>query len=234
MNKSEEIASYILNKIHNQEYKPNQAIPTEVELMGEFGVSKMTVNKALSELRNKDYIYSIRGKGTFVKKRPLKKELNKLTSFTEEMRSRGIDPVTRIIEFTYTFLGYKEEKESLRLKKNDGIYKVIRLRYIKDKPIALDITFLNKAITGDIEINKLNGSLYKILEEDLGISLSYSVQKIKAVKADAFVSQNLKIAENDPVLQISNITYDENEVPIEVVHTYYVHDAYEFEQVCRV
>lgn len=234
MSKAEQIEAYILEKIKNKEYDAGSKIPTEAELIKEFNVSRMTVNKALAALRNKGYIYSVRGKGTFVKKQPVSKKLNKLISFTEEMKSRGIIPITKTLEFTYTSVGFEDEKQRLELHKDDNIYKIVRVRYNEECPIALDITILSEKMTGPLEFSSMKSSLYELLQNDLGIVIDYSIQKIRAIKADEFLSTHLGIEIGDPVLNISSVTYDVNNKPFEVVHTYYVHDAYEFEQICTI
>lgn len=231
MNKAEQIEAYILERIQSGEYAPESQIQTENELVSLFGVSRMTVNKALSSLRSRGFLYSVRGRGTFVRNRPFLKKLNELTSFTEEMRARGIKPVTRTIEFTFTSLGFEAEKEQLGLAPNDSIYKIIRVRYKDKTPMALDVTILNEKVTGPIEHSRMGSSLYAFLENELGLVIDYSVQKISATRADAFMANQLEVAVGDPLLKISNVTYDIENRPIEVVHTFYVHDAYELEQV---
>jgi len=231
MNKNQAIQEFILNNINDGVYKSGTQIPTEAELMDRFSVSRMTVNKALSALRSSGYIYSVRGKGTFVKKELVHKSLNKLTSFTEEMRSRGITPITKTLEIAYTSVGFEEEKAELELQPEMPVYKIVRVRYFEDRPIALDVTILNPEVTGEIELTNMGTSLYEFLQKDIGIEINYARQKIKAVKADEFLIVHLEIPEDDPVLKITSVTYDISERPFEVVHTYYVHDAYEFEQV---
>lgn len=232
MNKSEQIEKFLLEKIDNKEYKPGAKIPTESELLEQFSVSRMTVNRALSTLRNKGIIYSIRGKGTFVRREAVPKKLNVLTSFTEEMKTRGITPVTKTLEFAYTSMGFEQEKDKLGLQKNDSIYKVVRVRYNGDLPIALDVTLLSEKVIGPMVFSQMGSSLYEYIENEAGIQIDYSLQKIKAIKANEFISTNLGIPLDDPVLLVSNVTYDMDNRPFEVVHTYYVHDAYEFEQIC--
>lgn len=232
MSKAEQIEEFILQKIKEKEYEAGSKIPTEAELIGKFDVSRMTVNKALATLRNKGYIFSVRGKGTFVKKEVVHKKLNELTSFTEEMKSRGITPITKTLEFAYTSMGFEAEKDSLELQREDSVYKIVRVRYNEDIPMALDVTILSEKVTGPIEFSKMGTSLFEYLQDEVGIVIDYSIQKIKAIKADEFLSAHLDIMLGDPVLKISGVTYDVNNKPFEVVHTYYVHDAYEFEQIC--
>lgn len=231
MNKLQQIQDFILTKIHNNEYGAGDQIPTETELAEQFGASRMTVNKALCTLRDKGYLFSVRGKGTFVKKEVVQKRLNELTSFTEEMRRRGIKPVTKTIDFSYTSVGFEKEKKSLKLKASDNIYKIIRVRYNKKTPIALDVTVLNEQVVGRIEYSQMGQSLYEYLQNVKGVEISYAVQKIRAVKADEFLAENLEVPSGDPILEITSVTYDKENRPFEVVHTYHVHDTYEFEQI---
>ncbi|MCG8499591.1 MAG: GntR family transcriptional regulator [Firmicutes bacterium] len=233
MSKTKQIENYIIAKIKENEYQEGNRLPTEAELIDQFNVSRMTVNKALNILKSKGYIYSIRGKGTFVKQKALNKKLNELTSFTEEMKNRGIIPITKTIEIAYTSIGYEEEKKSLNLKKEDKIYKLVRVRYNEQKPIALDITFLNEKLIGKIDFSTMGSSLYEYLQKDLGVDIDYSIQKIRAIAADEFLAAHLEICVGEPVLKISSVTYNGDKLPFELVHTYYVHDIYEFEQVCK-
>ncbi len=231
MNKNEEIQGFILKNIKNDVYTPGMQIPTETELMERFAVSRMTVNKALSALRNQGYIYSVRGKGTFVKKEMVYKKLNKLTSFTEEMRSRGIVPVTKTLEIAYTSVGFSDEKKDMGLLEESNVYKIVRVRYDEERPIALDVTLLNPEVIGAIELARMGPSLYEFLQDEVGVEINYARQRIRAMKSNEFISAHLEIPIDDPVLRISSVTYDANNRPFEVVHTYYVYDAYEFEQI---
>lgn len=231
MNKLQQIQDFILTKIRNNEYGAGDKIPTEAALAEQFGASRMTVNKALCTLRDKGYLFSVRGKGTFVKKEVVQKRLNELTSFTEEMHRRGIKPITKTIDFSYTSVGFEEEKKSLKLKNAENVYKIIRVRYNKQTPIALDVTILNEKIVGRIEYSQMGSSLYEYLQNVKGVEISYAVQRIRAIKADEFLSKNLEVPLGDPILEIASVTYDKENRPFEVVHTYHVHDTYEFEQI---
>lgn len=231
MNKLQQIQDFILTKIRNNEYSAGDKIPTEAELVEQFGASRMTVNKALCTLRDKGYLFSVRGKGTFVKKEIVQKRLNELTSFTEEMRRRGIKPITKTIEFSYNSVGFEAEKESLKLKSTDNVYKIIRVRYDKETPIALDVTILNEKVVGHLDYSKMGSSLYEYLQNVQGVAISYAVQKIRAIKADEFLAKNLDVPLGDPILEIASVTYDKENRPFEVVHTYHVHDTYEVEQI---
>ncbi len=231
MSKTELIQEYILKRIKDKTYSIGEKIPTEQELMKIFGVSRMTVNKALNVLRDKGYLYSERGRGTFVKRELISKKLNELTSFTEEMKNKGIKTLTKTLEFSYTAMGFEKEKELLEVDKGASLYKLVRIRYFDDLPVALDVAVLNPDVTGHMNFLTMDNSLYEYLEKEIGIVIDYSIQKIKAIKSDEFISEYLKVPLGDPVLKIQSTTYNDRHIPFECVSTYYVHDAYEFEQI---
>ena len=90
----------ILEKIDKM--SPNDKLPSERDLIGEFGFSRPTIQKALSSLENDGIIYRVPRQGSFVSDRRLRKSLNKLKSFPEDLRSGGDIPSTRLISFETT------------------------------------------------------------------------------------------------------------------------------------
>src|ERR671918_2886060 len=74
-----------------------EAIPSERQLSADLGVSRLTVRAALDELVREGYLLRRRGSGTFVSEPKIAQELT-MTSFTEDMRSRGMRPSSRTIE----------------------------------------------------------------------------------------------------------------------------------------
>src|SRR6201989_1551339 len=70
------------------------AIPSERQLSVDLGVSRLTVRAALDDLVREGYLVRRRGSGTFVSEPKIAQELT-LTSFTEDMRRRGLRPASR-------------------------------------------------------------------------------------------------------------------------------------------
>ncbi|WGI63589.1 GntR family transcriptional regulator [Escherichia coli] len=78
---------------------PATLIPSEREYADRFGISRMTVRQALSNLVNEGYLYRQKGKGTFVSRKKFEQPLQGLTSFTEDMRQRGLKASSQLIDF---------------------------------------------------------------------------------------------------------------------------------------
>src|SRR5438128_4434405 len=79
------------------EWGPDEQLPTERELAGRYGCSLITVRRALDELSREHRLERTRGRGTFVTRPPIERDLLGSASFTEEMRSRGHNPTTKVV-----------------------------------------------------------------------------------------------------------------------------------------
>ncbi len=87
-----QIMEQLKTQIKNGELKADALLPSEREYAEQFGISRMTVRQALSNLVNEGFLYRQKGRGTFVSKLKMEQPLQGLTSFTEDMRSRGMKP----------------------------------------------------------------------------------------------------------------------------------------------
>lgn len=85
----------LLDRITAHEWQPEDCLPSERTLCEEYGLSRMTVRQALAELEKEGIIKRVHGKGTYVQREKLTQPLLKLTSFSEDMRQRGLVPGSR-------------------------------------------------------------------------------------------------------------------------------------------
>ena len=127
--KYEEIEQYILNLIAEQNLKPGNKIPTEIELCRQSGYSRMTINKALNHLADAGQIVRTRGKGSFVASPSVHKQISQFSSFTYDKRSIGLKAGSKLL--SYSVIHSKENplvQEKLQLEDDDLIHDFIRLR----------------------------------------------------------------------------------------------------------
>ncbi|NLZ38956.1 MAG: GntR family transcriptional regulator [Firmicutes bacterium] len=133
-----QIVETIRKKIDSGELKPGDAIDSENTLCKEFGVSRMTVRKGLAILAQEGYIYSIPGKGNFVKK----PDLTKYTLYYDEMtNSINIVDKTRLLEVNIIM---PDEKlaDDLQISRRKNVISIKRLFYTDGDPVAFDIKYL--------------------------------------------------------------------------------------------
>ena len=124
----------LLAKIKDGTYKEGDIIPPEVELAKSYGVSRPTIRQALQILANDGYIEKRKRRGTIVTKPKVSQGLTMgVRSFEEDMSREG-----RVVRSTVVI--FKREKASeevaanLELKPRAEVYKLVRLRYVDEKP----------------------------------------------------------------------------------------------------
>lgn len=218
----------IIKKIKNGEYKVEDSLPGERELVRIYDVSTITIRKALSELVNEGYLYRIQGKGTYVAKPKIDRVLT-ISSFTDELLKKGLNPGTKILniikiknKFIANELGIGEDEE---------IVKFERLRYADDVPIAIQTSYISTKILNDKDIEELGkyNSLYKFLSEKniypKCAKENYSVALIE----DKEKCTLLDIKKNSPCFIVKRHTYDNNGAIFEYAESTLRGDRYNIE-----
>jgi GntR family transcriptional regulator len=170
----------IKDNIKEKKYLPGEPLPTERELTELFGVSRMTIRQAISNLVNEGVLYRIPGKGAYVSKEVIEKKLE-IESFSEDMEKRGLTPGSKIIYFE-KIAPDEEIKEKLKLSTSEEIFFLNRLRLANDEPMAIEYCYLpEKYYPGLIKYDFARCSLYEIIKEEYSIQHKYMKQSIKAV-----------------------------------------------------
>src|SRR5437764_7680758 len=112
------------------------AIPSERQLSSDLGVSRLTVRAALDDLAREGYLVRRRGSGTFVREPKIAQELT-MTSFSEDMRRRGLRPAARTLSLR-TALAGAQLGRSLNVSPGDKVVIAKRLRLADDETMAIE------------------------------------------------------------------------------------------------
>lgn len=228
--KYQQVEKSIQQKIASGELKVGDQVPTEEELCEQFGFSRMTVNKALSNLSADGYIERIPGRGSFVTRRHVNKRLTSGSSFTEDMAAIGLKAGARLLSYEVVPAStVPEVAEMLELSDADLIHHFVRLRTGDDTPIAISDTYISASVVPAISVECLNGSFYDYIRS-LGISTSHASLSIRAALPTPEQKRLLQ-AEDIALLCVSHVTYTQvgsNQVPYEFITTYYNSDVYAY------
>lgn len=223
-----QLQNMLKEQIQTGKLGPGDQLPPERELSERFKMSRMTVRQALNQLEAEGLLYRIQGKGTFVAKPKITQTLWNLSSFTEDMISRGMKPGTQVIEKEIIYANsklasfFQLDCDDLRL------VKIRRLRTADDEPIALETTHLDYRKFHDIMEKDLSGSLYELFREQYNISLVKARQSIEAGEAMPLEAGLLRIPEKSALLIFERISYDSRDEVIEFVSSCYRADKYKF------
>ncbi|MBL3644609.1 GntR family transcriptional regulator [Bacillus sp. RHFB] len=206
----------IKGAIQSLELVPGEMIPSEKEYTEKYGISRMTVRQAISNLVNGGYLYRQRGKGTFVAEQKSEPPLQGLTNFTEDMISRGLKPSTRVISFTEVKADH-ELAAKLEVEAGTAIFELERVRLADRLPMAYEKLYIPKAI-------------HEYVEKKFGLKIQHGRQVIEAAIAQKKEAEKLGVAEGSPVLLIERrSTFETNQpLALAVVRSVYRADRYTF------
>lgn len=223
-----QVMNYYIPLIKSGKLKDGDKMPTEEEICSLFSISRITVRRALEGLRLGGYIYKVQGKGSFVTTKKTGFQLNHLKGFTEEMKTLGKEPASKIISLDIIT---PDEKVAgiLNLDTSQKIYRLVRLRCADGSPIAIEKVHLPFYRFPTLSSHNLSGSLYEILQLNYGCESSRGNQEIRAGLASLEEAELLEITPGAAVLHINRTTYETDEIPYEYVESTYRGDQYQFQ-----
>ncbi len=115
----------IVKMIEDEEFTPDELIPSERDMMEKYDISRTTVRKAIDVLVNEGYLYKIHGKGTYVKGKKFSQGLLNLTSCTEMLKSKGFDPISKVIK-SEIFTPRKKIMHHMNLSDRDRVFFILK------------------------------------------------------------------------------------------------------------
>ncbi|MDG5473948.1 GntR family transcriptional regulator [Jeotgalibacillus sp. ET6] len=222
-----QIEERLKSQIKSGAFKSGDPVPSERELSEMYEVSRMTVRQAIMNLVSEGLLYREKGKGTFVSQEKIEQPLQGLTSFTEDMRSRGMHPDNKLIGF-HKIKPDADIAAKLKLSETDDLFMVKRIRYADQKPMAIETTYIPVKLLPDLNEESVKGSFYTYIQEKLKLTISHASQSIEALLAEPEEANLLNIQEPSAVLHIERLSYLSNDIPFEVVHSTYRADRYKF------
>ncbi len=211
-----------------EEGKP---IPSERELIAKFGVSRITVRRAIDELVQEGYLFRIQGKGTYVEMDHENQNLINLTSCTTDIRAHGMEPSRQVLASEVIPCTVKQAYD-LKINSTDKLFYLDRIYFADDVPLNRTQSFLPYSLLPGIEFLDFSlNSLYDILEKKYQIKISRAHRTIEAISADEVIAKSLRIKKNVPILLFRCLTYGISngvEIPVEQFSCYYRSDQFKF------
>lgn len=204
------------------EYQNGKLLPNEIEMANELGISRNTLRQATNKLVYEGLLFRKKGVGTIVT-RPVDSKAKNWMSFTQEMRSKGIEVVNYDIELTWVNPD-KRVVEFFGIPEDSKILKMERLRGSKDGPFVYFVSYFHPRI-GLSGTENFNRPLYEILQNDYAVVAKLSKEEITAVAADRVLAKRLNIKTGDPILKRKRFVYDPGRRPIEFNLGYYRSDS---------
>ncbi|MBP3705941.1 MAG: GntR family transcriptional regulator [Clostridia bacterium] len=220
-----QIYKTILTSIKNGEYKENTALPSERELCDKYFVSRSTIRQTISLLKEADFVYTIQGKGTFIKPQVFIQSLSKVYSFTDSLKSDNVIIQNQIIEYSRQIADGALARITGH---NDRsvFHKLTRLRSAKDYPLMLETTYLPMARF--IRISLETGSLYDYLRKNYNFKADRVKETLRPIIPQAKERKLLQLSSNIPCILLERFSY-EDDMLIEYTRSIVRGDKYIFQ-----
>jgi len=200
------------------------AIPSERQLSADLGVSRLTVRAALDDLTREGYLVRRRGSGTYVQQPKISQQLT-MTSFSEDMRRRGMVPGSRTLSLTRQLAGARLGR-FLNVSPGDEIVVVKRLRLADGVSMAIETLHIPSAVVPGVKAGDLEGSFYELLRAKYGIEIASGIQAIEPTVTNEEESEALGVPLHSPAFLFERTSRDARGRTLEFVHSIYRGDRY--------
>lgn len=216
--------------IREGEFGEGDQFLTERQICERYEVSRATANKALSNLVAEGVLEFRKGVGTFVQGGVLDYDLRALVSFTDKAVLAGKRPSTRLLKLETTPASEvpAEIARRLRVRPQDLVHYIERVRLVNDTPVTLEHRHVVHKFCPDLSREELEGSLYAAWTDVYKLEITGADQTIRAVCLRGNEARRLGVRSGAPALLVMSVGYLSGGVPLWWERTLYRGDAYEF------
>ncbi len=207
---------------------PGEPLPPERELAARLGVSRMTLRRALDELVSAGRAVRRQGAGVFATGPKVDQSLA-ATSFSVEMRRRGLEPGARTLG-SETIPAGARVGQRLEVSPGDPVLRVERLRLADGSPMAIEMLHVPTDVVPGLDGPDLvDRSFYEVLALKYDVRISGGVQTIEPTVTDAEESDRLEVPLHSPALLFERASRDQDGRVVEYVRSVYRGDRYRIE-----
>ncbi|AIO68593.1 histidine utilization repressor [Burkholderia oklahomensis] len=199
----QQIKRYVVKRIADGDWKPGSAIPTEAELVKEFGVARMTVSRALRELTAERVLTRIQGAGTFVEPRRYESTVLEIRNIADEIAERGHRHTSRVLS-----LDRSDDEHAIDALALDAgpVFHSRIVHYEEGEPIQFEDRYVNPKVfpaylDQDFTIETPNHYMVRLAP------IQRAEFRIYAQKPDAKVRRYLMMEIGEPCLMLWRRTW---------------------------
>ncbi|SKC76239.1 GntR family transcriptional regulator [Maledivibacter halophilus] len=216
----EQLKIIIKNNIINKVYKAGDKLPNETELGKIYGISRITVRRALKELAKEGLLEIKQGKGTFVKDSKLNLKIMDLRGFRDALSDAEHSVSTKILEKKII----KANDEITKDFKSPSGFRVLKLKRLimdNNEPWGIDISYFPIDIYPNIYEKIIdNVSTFNIIKKEYGIVMCKAYKEFSVVIAGKEYSKLLNCSPTEPLFSVRKIIYDSQKKPIHLSQYY--------------
>jgi len=228
------IFEQLAEEMRNGTRPADTKLPSETELMAQFDASRGTVRKALDVLQENGYVRKHHGKGVFVLKRDqIEFQFNGIVSFSEVYASMLGHSIQTTVAAFEEMPAPAWLAERMGLAANTPVYRIERVRRFDGENVILDINYFVKELVPGLNETIASTSIYRYIEQELGLQISYAKRKIAAEDVTSLDRERLDLHEYEYVIVITNDTFLYEGRQFEYTESRHRLDKFQFSDVAR-
>jgi GntR family transcriptional regulator len=212
----DQIERNLRDLIINGRLQPGQMMPPEWDLSALYGVSRLTVRRAVEDLVRQNWLERKHGVGTFVRQPTIASIADSKLSFTEQMHAIGRKPSSRVLEQRVVPATAKIAR-AIHIQEGEPTFEITRVRLADDIPILLETSCLSQEQFPSLELRSWseNDSLYKILSEEYGVIVTGLDHTLKPVLLTETEARQLQTKAGTPALLSEIVAFTRDGTPVE-------------------
>lgn len=228
----QQIKGLLLQSLQAGEWKPGEAIPSEMDLAARFRVSQGTVRKAIDELSADHLLVRKQGKGTFVAthaERHVQYRFLKLVPDDGDLDAEG--PAQRQVLDCRRQRASSDVARLLALRTGDPVIQVRRVLSFRSVPTILEDLYLPGSAFRGLsaeQVAQYPGPTYALFEVEFGVRMVRAVERIRAVAADAAQAELIRVPVGSPLLSVERVAFTYNDQPMELRRGFYLTDTHHY------
>lgn len=224
MTKQRETRERVLDLIES--LSPGDSIPSERQLSIDLGVSRLTVRAALDDLVREGYLLRRRGAGTFVSEPKVAKGVGSVSSFSDDMRERGMTPASRTLDLQVVPAGARLGR-MLHVSPSEPVAVIKRLRLADGEPMAVELLHVRQSLAPGLTAEDLEtNSFYDLLAARYGVSIVGGTQTVEPTVTNEEESAALGVPLHSPALLFERVTRSATGDIVEFTSSTYRGDRY--------
>ena len=205
-----QLKEYLLQEI-KRNYTAGDLLPSEGEIEAQYGVSRITVRKAIEELSREGIVIKKQGKGTFVQEQKILYEANIIGSLTQRLEKQNHDLQTKSIEY----IKITEAHHVKELLHCDTLLCIKRYRTLDGSPFAVMLNYIDIEKVPGLQEHFTIESLYSFYTQQYDITFHYAEETVEAKAATTEHATQLNLPPHTPLLSLKRLSYDEAHQPTE-------------------
>jgi len=196
----------MLQRMADGTWPPGALIPAEPDLCGEFGISRITLRKAVGDLVHEGRLRAVQGKGTFVTTPKLPERfVQRAFGIYEDMARRGLR-LTTVVLRQRVIPAPADVASRLEIPGGDPVHVIERVRSVEDEKLLVSTTYIPEALCpGLVDDDLSSGSLYRLLRDRYGLKIGWGTRSLEAVGAGQWEAKLLDLALMSPLLLLDTV-----------------------------